>query len=96
MSSKLFLYNMPAGLLSGDLAAPQWPQLAQCPPAQPPQLLPLGVLLATIRLPPSAALLIAAKTEIARRALGELQLGHTMGASIWLIGRRASNRLSHS
>jgi hypothetical protein len=72
------------------------PQLLQCPPAQPAHPPPLGVLLATMRLPPPESLLMAAKTEIARRALGALQVGQAMGASSWLIGRSASNRFWHS
>jgi len=72
----------------------QCEQLPQCPPAHPPQPL-LAALPAIMREPPSAPRLTAAKTEIARRALDEEQRGHSAGASIWLMGRNTSNRLSH-
>jgi hypothetical protein len=71
----------------------QWlPQVAQWPPAQEPQ--PLA-LLATIRLPPPASRLMAANTEMTRRASGVEQAGHVAGASLWLIERRVSKRFAH-
>jgi hypothetical protein len=52
-------------------------------------------LLAIMRDPPPAPRLTAAKTEIARRASVAAHRGHSAGASIWLMGRNTSNRLSH-
>jgi hypothetical protein len=72
----------------------QCEQLPQWPPAQPPQP-PLGALLASMREPPSAPRLTAAKTEIARRAFDDPHRGHSAGASIWLMDLSVSKRLSH-
>jgi len=65
--------------------------VAHEPPLQEPQ--PLVPLLVTSRLPPLSRL-TAAKTETKRRAFGVAQRGQGMGASDWLMGRRASKRLS--
>jgi len=80
-------------LFYADVIYSQWlPQVEQWPPAQEPQ--PLAALLATIRLP-LASRLMAANTEMTRRASGVAHFGQVAGASLWLIERSASKRLAH-